>query len=239
VRFRALQQFFTWLVDEDEIAVSPIGQVALAQDSRAVDACPRRRCYPGAAETPVPAGTSPSCATQRSCGCSWTPGCASTSWRSSGWTTSIWSTTTAAVLGKGRRPRVCPFGAKTAQALDRYLRWRARQKRGDLPKLWLGVNGRGAMTDNGIAPVVCKRGVEAGLNGLHPHVFRHTLPSSNAPTVARPLRGTEWAWVAAPWGMRARTTMGGGAMTGLKINRLLGEINHFVDLPRPPSDGTR
>jgi len=30
----------------------------------------------------------------------------------------------AAVIGKGRRPRVCPFGNKTARALDRYLRAR-------------------------------------------------------------------------------------------------------------------
>ena len=27
----------------------------------------------------------------------------------------------AIVMGKGRRPRACPFGAKTASALDRYL----------------------------------------------------------------------------------------------------------------------
>ena len=32
---------------------------------------------------------------------------------------------TATVLGKGRRPRIGPFGAKSAQALDRYLRQRA------------------------------------------------------------------------------------------------------------------
>jgi site-specific recombinase XerD len=30
------------------------------------------------------------------------------------------------VLGKGRRPRTCPFGRKTAVALDRYMRERAR-----------------------------------------------------------------------------------------------------------------
>lgn len=30
----------------------------------------------------------------------------------------------AIVMGKGRRPRACPFGAKTAQALDRYIRVR-------------------------------------------------------------------------------------------------------------------
>jgi site-specific recombinase XerD len=45
---------------------------------------------------------------------------------------------TATVLGKGRRPRICPFGAKTAQALDRYLRQRARQKRSGCPaaRVW-------------------------------------------------------------------------------------------------------
>ena len=35
---------------------------------------------------------------------------------------------TASVLGKGRRPRACPFGTKTAQALDRYLRVRAGER---------------------------------------------------------------------------------------------------------------
>jgi hypothetical protein len=37
-----------------------------------------------------------------------------------------------------------------------------------VPKLWLGVNRRGAMTDNGIAQMIRKRGAEAGIKGLHP-----------------------------------------------------------------------
>src|SRR5262245_59106919 len=48
----------------------------------------------------------------------------------------------AVVLGKGRRPRACPFGRKTAQALDRYLRIRAAHRDAALPALWLGVWGR-------------------------------------------------------------------------------------------------
>ena len=28
----------------------------------------------------------------------------------------------AVVMGKGRRPRACPFGHKSGQALDRYMR---------------------------------------------------------------------------------------------------------------------
>ena len=35
----------------------------------------------------------------------------------------------AIVLGKGRRPRACPFGAKTAGALDRWMHLRARDPR--------------------------------------------------------------------------------------------------------------
>ncbi len=35
-----------------------------------------------------------------------------------------WDDDVALVVGKGARPRSCPFGAKTAQALDRYLRAR-------------------------------------------------------------------------------------------------------------------
>lgn len=41
------------------------------------------------------------------------------------------------VLGKGRRPRAAPFGAKTAMALDRYLRERRKHPRTKLPALWL------------------------------------------------------------------------------------------------------
>ena len=37
------------------------------------------------------------------------------------------------VVGKGRRPRTVPFGARTAQALDRYLRSRRQHARADSP----------------------------------------------------------------------------------------------------------
>lgn len=64
-------------------------------------------------------------------------------------------TRAAVVLGNGGRHRACPFGAKTAQAVDRYLRARAKHRRADLPELWLGLAG--PMTDNGLAQVVRKR----------------------------------------------------------------------------------
>ena len=78
----------------------------------------------------------------------------------------------ALVMGKGRRPRACPFGAKTAKALDRYLRLRARHAQAALPNLWLGL--KGPLTDNGVLQMIRRRGLEAGLPKLHPHLFRHT-----------------------------------------------------------------
>ena len=80
----------------------------------------------------------------------------------------------ALVTGKGARPRACPFGAKTAQALDRYLRARRQHawaERSDA--LWLG--GKGPMTDSGIAQIVKRRGELAGLSPIHAHQLRHTF----------------------------------------------------------------
>ena len=47
----------------------------------------------------------------------------------------------AKVLGKGRRERSVPYGAKTSDALRRYLRARARHPQAALPALWLGRKG--------------------------------------------------------------------------------------------------
>ena len=78
----------------------------------------------------------------------------------------------AVVLGKGRRPRACPFGRKTALALDRYLRARAAHRDVHLDALWLGHSG--PMTVSGIGDVVRRRAAVAGVPDVHPHLFRHT-----------------------------------------------------------------
>ena len=75
------------------------------------------------------------------------------------------------VVGKGRRPRVCPFGRKTAQALDRYLRVRSQRRSAESDALWLGKAG--PIGDAALALMVKRRAAEAGLEGVHPHIFRH------------------------------------------------------------------
>jgi site-specific recombinase XerD len=174
VRFRALQQFFAWCVDEEELAVNPMGKMR----------------PPVVPERPVPVLSDDKArALLKACaGSGFVP-------RRDTATVRLFLDTgmrlseltklrvdevdldddVAIVTGKGRRPRTCPFGSRTAQALDRYLRARSRHPQAQLPALWLGANGREAMTDNGIAQMIRKRGREAGIEGLHPHMLRHTF----------------------------------------------------------------
>lgn len=78
---------------------------------------------------------------------------------------------TARVLGKGRRERVVPLGAKLVAELDRYLRARRGSKWAHLPWLWVGRGGR---YDTAIPGMLKRRGARAGIPGLHAHQFRHT-----------------------------------------------------------------
>jgi site-specific recombinase XerD len=77
------------------------------------------------------------------------------------------------VVGKGRRERLLPIGARTCEAIDRYLRVRSRHPHASIPWLWLGRSGR--LTDSGVLQVVRKRGEQASIPGLHPHMLRHSF----------------------------------------------------------------
>jgi site-specific recombinase XerC len=78
------------------------------------------------------------------------------------------------VLGKGRRTRTVAFGRKAAWALDRYITVRAQHRHGEDPALWLGEKGKGPITGSGIFQMIQRRGERLGIEGLHPHVMRHT-----------------------------------------------------------------
>ena len=80
---------------------------------------------------------------------------------------------TAVVLGKGRRPRVVPFGRRTTQAIDRYLRVRAAHRFADCEWLWLGRR-EARLTGSGLYQMVKERGTQAGLD-VFVHQMRHTF----------------------------------------------------------------
>jgi site-specific recombinase XerD len=76
------------------------------------------------------------------------------------------------LIGKGRRPRATPYGPSTGLALGRYQKARRGHPRAEVSGLWIGQKGK--LTASGLAEMVRRRGNLAGLFGLHPHQFRHT-----------------------------------------------------------------
>ncbi|WP_063890745.1 tyrosine-type recombinase/integrase [Sciscionella sediminilitoris] len=88
------------------------------------------------------------------------------------------STDTIRVIGKGRKARVIPFSRNTGMALSRYLRVRRKHPRAHLEQVWLGERGRGPLTSNGIGQMLRRRGRAAGVERelgrhLHAHLGRH------------------------------------------------------------------
>jgi integrase/recombinase XerC len=77
------------------------------------------------------------------------------------------------VVGKGRRPRIVPFGHKTALALDRYLKVRKEHRMAHLDWLWLSHRTRCHLTDRGVYQMIERRGEDIGVD-LHPHMLRHS-----------------------------------------------------------------
>jgi site-specific recombinase XerD len=75
------------------------------------------------------------------------------------------------VVGKGDRGRWVPYSDKAATALDRYLRERRRHPQARLDALWVGQ--RGALSPSGITQLLRRRAAEAGLKDVRPHRFRH------------------------------------------------------------------
>jgi integrase len=79
----------------------------------------------------------------------------------------------AIVVGKGRRPRACPFGNKTGLALSRYLRLRGAHPFAAEEALWLGK--KGPLTETGLTQMLWRRSEQARIGKVHPHQFRHTF----------------------------------------------------------------
>ena len=65
------------------------------------------------------------------------------------------------------------IGAKTAKALDRYLRARARYPAAASEMLWLGL--KGPLTVSRITRMIRRRFAEAGIGHVNPHRFRRTF----------------------------------------------------------------
>jgi site-specific recombinase XerD len=75
--------------------------------------------------------------------------------------------------GKGAKDRRVRFGPKTGRALSRYLRARGRHRGAGLDSLWLAERGVRALSANGVKLMLRRRGERAGVVGVHAHRWRH------------------------------------------------------------------
>ena len=172
-RFRALSRFFSWLVDEEELAESPMARMkaprvvetppevlSLAEVRAMLKTC-QGRDFTSRRDNAI-LRLLIDCGLRRS--------------ELAGLTLDDLDVDTdlVRVAGKGGRERTVPFGVRTAQALDRYLRARAAHPHAARRELWVGRAG--PMTDNGIAQIVTERAKDAGLSRhVWPHLFRHSF----------------------------------------------------------------
>jgi integrase/recombinase XerD len=74
--------------------------------------------------------------------------------------------------GKGRKTRTVKISHDAARVLDRYIRLRAKHAQAYRAQLWLGVCNRGPITPSGIYQVIVCRGRQCGIDAF-PHRFRH------------------------------------------------------------------
>ena len=77
------------------------------------------------------------------------------------------------VRGKGGKARRVPFGPRAGAAIDRYLRARRRHRLAAGPVLWLGQGGK-EFGYHALRDTLRYRAEKAGIDGLHPHLLRHT-----------------------------------------------------------------
>ena len=73
----------------------------------------------------------------------------------------------------GKRTRVARFDPATASAIDRYKRIRARHRLAAHPILFLGRSGQ--LSPNGPGIILDNRTRRAGIGHVHPHQLRHTF----------------------------------------------------------------
>ena len=182
-RFRGLQSFFKWLVEEGEVLVSPMAKMKPPRVPESlpdilrepelkalVEACEKDRTFEGRRDAAIIRVFIDTGARRAEvAGLRWMP--ANEEENDVDLDQGLLR-----VVGKGRRERLLPIGAKAVKAVDRYVRKRAGHHSSMLPWLWLSRKGR--FTDTGILQMIRRRGREAGLGDIHPHQLRHSFAHS-------------------------------------------------------------
>ena len=171
-RFRALARFLGWLVDEQEIPVSPMVRMRAPR----VQDTPPELLTPDELRRLLDACKGRDLTSRRDTAILWLLiDCGLRRGEIGGLRLVDVDLDNALVhvMGKGGRPRTVPMDSRTVRAIDSYLRVRGTHARRDSEKLWLGH--RGEVTDDGIAQILRSRVKDTGITKrVYPHLFRHT-----------------------------------------------------------------
>jgi len=172
-RWIALRSLYGWCIEEEEISASPLARVVVAKaDPGPVDTIPAAdlaRLFAACAGTDFTARRDLAVLrTLAATGARVSEACG----------IDLEDLNLAERLvrirhAKGGRDRFARFDPKTAAALDRYRRVRARHRFGTLPNLFIGH--RGPLTRKGLPAMLDRRATIAGLGHLHPHQLRHSF----------------------------------------------------------------
>jgi site-specific recombinase XerD len=173
IEYRALAKFWRWAVEEDEVAVSPMAKMT----------------PPKVPETPVPvvssgdfrkllkAAEGSDFRARRDTAVMllfYDTGCRLSEVASMRVEDVDLRARLVYVTGsKSKDVRAVRFGAKTAVAIDRYLRLRRGHRYAERDELWLGQDG--PLSSSAFAQIIAKRSEAAGLGRIHPHQLRHTF----------------------------------------------------------------
>ncbi len=178
LRYRSLQQFFKFLIEDGEIKESPMAKMKLPkipddapdvlgedQLRKLVAACEGQRFEDRRDMAIVRLMIDTGCRLGEAVGLRWRPDDEEQN-------DVDLDQGVIRLFGKGRRWRIVSVGPKTARAMDRYLRLRAGHRDAASSALWLGR--RGALSHQGIRVAIRHRGERAGLGRIYPHQLRHS-----------------------------------------------------------------
>ena len=176
-QYRALQQFFKWLVAEDDLPDPMAGLqpprvteklvpvLTTGELTKLEQACAGRTFAQRRDTAIIAVLTATGIRLSELAGLQYDPGDPRSS------DIDLWQREIT-VRGKGGKDRIVKIGHRATRSLDRYLRVRSRHAQAWRPQLWLGVNSREPLTAAGIYQMIARRGRQCGVD-VYPHRFRH------------------------------------------------------------------